>query len=525
MMPASILERVLDIYASRGEYEKFCTIISKRILGEFDFSKEMSSLIMDKYKKKKTKKRIMICSGFWLTGGMERVLSTLSRGFVNDFEVILVTPYTDEKSCIRVPDKVLHINMSESMFYNNLDYVLLSLCLVLNIDVFVGFHNLIDKILDFYLIAQNFKVKTVASNHEYYFYPFLRKNLHKLAYKRDLVFNSVDAVVNLTNFSAFAYSRSHSNGYLIPNPNTFDPQIQKNASRSNDILCVGRFNDYIKRIDKILSVFRKILNKRPNSKLVLVGKCDKDIKMWDYGEKSIVDMMNQLDIPEDKVLFIGEILDIKEYYKSAKVLLLTSDNEGFPMVVNEAFSFGLPVVSTFYPGIEDLVKDGVNGFVIHDGDIDTIAEKVLLILENNHLQEKLGRNAIEIVKNFDKDVINAKWKSLITSLLECESHLSSKLRLTEDLSYHIKDFNEASSLLSAEWFKVFSLSLEEEQKYIGSCVSDLPENNFRKQWWLNYRTKILDKIDRYFYSVRYKGVINTNKSYIKNLLHKMFYPK
>ena len=87
----------------------------------------------------------------------------------------------------------------------------------------------------------------------------------------------------------------NNNGYLIPNPNTFPIQDNEITDKEEKIiLCVGRFNDQVKRIDRILKCFKKVLIRIPDAKLVLVGKCDVNASFSFDSNKTIKDLQIEL---------------------------------------------------------------------------------------------------------------------------------------------------------------------------------------------------------------------------------------
>lgn len=99
--------------------------------------------------------------------------------------------------------------------------------------------------------------------------------------------------------------------------------------------------------------------------------------------------------------------DLPPYYKLATVLVLPSITtktfkEPWGLVVNEAFNQGCPVVVTdaVGAGIGGLVKDGVNGLVVHERDVDAIEGAIKKIVYNNQLRETLSRSAREEIKKW-----------------------------------------------------------------------------------------------------------------------------
>jgi len=103
---------------------------------------------------------------------------------------------------------------------------------------------------------------------------------------------------------------------------------------------------------------------------------------------------------EDRILlkpdlfnYIGEVSNpVEEFYNDVDLLLMTSELEGLPMVILEAFSLGIPVISTPVGGIPEIIIDGYNGYLVNE-DSKNIGNKISLLNENNELLQNLSNNA------------------------------------------------------------------------------------------------------------------------------------
>ena len=100
---------------------------------------------------------------------------------------------------------------------------------------------------------------------------------------------------------------------------------------------------------------------------------------------------------EDKVFYHG-FCDPFEYYRTCDIFVLSSTAEGFPMVVLEAMSVGMPAIATKAGGTVEQISDGKNGFLIDQGDTDSFAGKLVFFIENRHKIEEMGINGYHIFK-------------------------------------------------------------------------------------------------------------------------------
>jgi glycosyltransferase involved in cell wall biosynthesis len=95
-----------------------------------------------------------------------------------------------------------------------------------------------------------------------------------------------------------------------------------------------------------------------------------------------------------RVHFAGIQKDARRLYAAFDVLLHPSLWEGQPLVVQEALSERIPVVMSRVASSHDLIRDGVNGFVVDPGNGAAVAERALVVLDTDSLRPPLGTNAV-----------------------------------------------------------------------------------------------------------------------------------
>lgn len=486
---AYFIKGTVDCLIKMEKTDSAVNAIYEKIVGNNIAIQENNIIsLINKMQKKSNKKRLLFCSTHWLTGGMERVMSNLFEQLKANYEIYLITPFDGRKGLIELPDYVTHIKISNSLFYTNFDGAILSHSIMLDVDVVIGFYNLFEGQLDLYSLCEGTKIKTIASNHEYYFYPYKTASVSDIVFKRLSVFKGVDAVLWPTNFSAAAYGLCSDNVYVMPNPNTFE--VQDNDILQQDqkiIICVGRFNDYIKRIDRILNCFSLVLDKEPSAKLMLVGKCNRNSAIKPSESTTINDLLVRFNIEESSVIFVGEVSSVEDYYKRASLLLLTSSNEGFGMVLNEAACFGVPSVCNNIPGIEDLVIDGENGYIVEQDDIESMADRVCQILSDNDLRKRLGENAKKIVRKFGSKAIGDKWRYLIDTLVKDRSREVTITDLNKQLLYTVSDYRLFSKIIFNELNSIQSNNIE------AKVSSDINAIHNSTSWKITKPVRIVGK--------------------------------
>ena len=196
------------------------------------------------------------------------------------------------------------------------------------------------------------------------------------------------------------------NVQVIGNP-IREIKLDKPAKQENIILMVGRLIK-TKHQDRLIKIFSKIDNKK-DWKLILVGYDHLKQKNSENWKK----LADDLGIG-DKVVFTGKQSNVEEFYLKSKIFAFTSSSEGFPNVIGEAMSAGLPVISyDCVAGPSDLVNDGENGFLIPLFEDELFVKKLSTLMEDEELREKMGVTAKESIKRFDKEEIGERFYRVI----------------------------------------------------------------------------------------------------------------
>jgi len=158
----------------------------------------------------------------------------------------------------------------------------------------------------------------------------------------------------------------------------------------------------VKRIDDVVKIFYRIQKKVP-SKLVMVG----DGPELKPAEK----LVRELGI-EDKVIFLGKSNEVDKILCFSDLFLLPSETESFGLAALEAMASGVPIISSNTGGIPEVNIDGVSGYLANVGDVDTMAEKAIEILQDDEVLFKFKQNAKKIAKEFDLETIVGNYEQL-----------------------------------------------------------------------------------------------------------------
>jgi glycosyltransferase involved in cell wall biosynthesis len=123
----------------------------------------------------------------------------------------------------------------------------------------------------------------------------------------------------------------------------------------------------------------------------------------------------------EQVEFLGWVNGVEKdaVFQEANIFCLPSYAEGFPMAVLDAWSYGLPVITTPVGGLPDILEDGVNSLVFVPGDIQELSKCLKLLIENPELKTKISKKSLELSEEyFSVSKITQRLDSIYTKLIE-----------------------------------------------------------------------------------------------------------
>jgi N-acetyl-alpha-D-glucosaminyl L-malate synthase BshA len=163
----------------------------------------------------------------------------------------------------------------------------------------------------------------------------------------------------------------------------------------------------IKRVEDVVLIFNEVTKQIP-SKLLFVG---------DGPERATAEQLcRQLGVCDD-VRFVGKQEQMEDILAIADLFLLTSEYESFGLAALEAMAAGVPVVSTNAGGLPEIMIPGVNGFMGNVGDVDTMSQQAIDILENDDRLQQFKNNAAEHANAFDIKNIVPLYEKLYDEVL------------------------------------------------------------------------------------------------------------
>ena len=231
---------------------------------------------------------------------------------------------------------------------------------------------------------------------------FISKLYAKWIYIRNIE-KKADMIVTLTKEDKAQWKKAKQ-VEVIPNFSSMRIS-QYSTCNKKRVIAVGRLNKE-KGFDRLISIWPSINTHFPDWQL--------DI----FGDGIIKDQLTLL-INKNNVKNLslrGATQDISIEYANSSICVITSYFEGFTLVIIEAMKHGVPCVAFDCPnGPRNIIEDGINGFLVEDGNSSLFIERLCSLMENDHLRQQFSEAAKIRANDFNIDIIMGRWKALFES--------------------------------------------------------------------------------------------------------------
>lgn len=356
-------------------------------------------------------KLLLITDTINKAGGIERVISLLSNYFCTKFnyEIEILSIFTKEDDLFfdfnnRI--RITHCNKSykkykyrfeEMIHFNNLIKDILA---DKEADIIMTFYSHISKaVLSNKKSIKNTKV--VVTEHIDYYESSIKGRII-----RNLLYRKADKLVVLTNEYNRLYSRFLKNVITIPNPVSFNTS-NKSTVLNKEIIAMGRLEN-VKRFDKLIDIFKSIESNYKDWRLVIIGS--------GIEEKNLKRKIAEYNL-EGRVILKSFIKNVEPELIKASIYALTSEHEGFGMVLIEAQECGLPCISFDITPSKEIISNNENGILIKQGDIEEYSKQLSALMDDYEKRKLLGQRAKINAKKYNIDIIADRWNKLFLHLL------------------------------------------------------------------------------------------------------------
>jgi glycosyltransferase involved in cell wall biosynthesis len=216
-----------------------------------------------------------------------------------------------------------------------------------------------------------------------------------------------DRFVVLTNEDK-QYWGNLKNIHVIPNANSFEP-TQPAALINKRAIAVGRY-DYQKGFCSLIEAWKIVYGSHPDWQL--------DI----FGDGILEEALgNQIDTAglTNIVRLRPSVQDIQMEYLGSSIAVMSSRYEGLPMALLEGQSCGLPLVAFACKcGPKDIIKDGENGFLVPEGNVAVLAERIMRLIGDQDLRLAMGKSGRIRSVRFSEKVIMQQWIDLFNQMIK-----------------------------------------------------------------------------------------------------------
>jgi len=344
-------------------------------------------------------------------GGTQRITSVIANELSkNGYKVHILSikngesPFYDLESSIEISS--LHLEGKSSNFSSVLTIKRLRKYLKLNyIELIID----VDIILSFFSIPATVGMSTEVISWEHFHYFINTGGIIQRAKRRIgrlLAARFSKYIVTLTEKDRQQYKRHmrlDRRLIAINNPITIDHKDRADL-QTKTVLAIGRLA-HQKGFDQLLRSWQKVTKECPDWTLRIVGSGP--------DEEQLKKLSYRLAIAET-LEFVPESKNIERHFLEASIFVMSSRFEGFPLVLLEAKSFGLPIVSFDCKcGPSDIVIDRVDGILVEEGNVSSLADEIVGLIRNETKRACLGSAAFGD-KRFSIENIMPLWRQILS---------------------------------------------------------------------------------------------------------------
>lgn len=375
-------------------------------------------------------KLVYVTPALYMAGGVERVLTLKANYFAEHFDydiTIILTEGKDKPLFYPLSDKIKVINLNigfeelwtcsflkkifvylnkQRQYKKALTKELMRISPDITISLLRREINFINDIKDGSrkigeLHVNRANYRNFEANEANYI-----KNLFAKFWMSSLVskLKRLDSFVVLTEEDKQAWPELN-NITVIPDPLPFMPTHHSSLTEKR-VIAVGRYV-YQKGFDLLLQAWSKIEKQNQDWELCVFG---------DGNREPYEQQMNELGIDTSRCHLNGPTADIQKEYVNSSIFAFSSRFEGFGMVLVEAMACGLPVVSYACPcGPKDIIKDGEDGLLVENGNVEAFATKLSQLMQNAPLCKSMAKAGQSNVQRFYMEQIAKQWKDVFES--------------------------------------------------------------------------------------------------------------
>jgi glycosyltransferase involved in cell wall biosynthesis len=513
---AYILSRLLREVRNSDDYTEIISLLRsvshQKGLNPLLSNKRNLQEILRNISPKEESPRVVFWSDNWeYLGGLNRMIVRIAKCIAPFFDVFICSwKGLGRTSGFKIPSNIIYREFTRRNYSIEDLPLIMSL---LQVDIFICSNAYSIEYLKLCSLLKDYGIKVIVWDHSHYFLAHRQEELHELAVKRLQLLKNVERIVCVNQLSNKIYKSFELPSISINNivGEKFQKGLNSESSNKahragNTLVAVGRFDEYQKRLDLLIEVFAKIQNQVPDAILYVLGSYNLDIEVSSAMEsrETYRQMIRRLGIDEKRIIFKGNVRNIEDYYKKASIQILSSEYEGFGLVILEAACFGTPTVAFSGNGADYIIKNGVNGFLIENYDVDKMASVISSLLTEKNKLARISSNCRKLIDGYTEDKIIPQWIDLINMVNKGESLRGSSYNFSSsETQFVIHEFEKMLSERYREiaWVKYKNGELNNEINLIRNSIT----------WKI---TKPFRKLEHLFELFKTQGVVRTCKNII-----------
>lgn len=168
------------------------------------------------------------------------------------------------------------------------------------------------------------------------------------------------------------------------------------------ILCIGELNQN-KNQTMAIKAMHKVVEQFPDALLILTGNGPREEFLKEYIRQEGL---------EKNIQMIGYVTNLQDYQHIVDVQVCCSKREGLPLNVVESMLSGNPVVASFNRGHRELIENGKTGYIVAVDDSEKMAEKVLVMLQDEKQKQYIETNAMMFAQQYTFDNVKKELKAI-----------------------------------------------------------------------------------------------------------------
>ena len=377
------------------------------------------------------KKKIHTIAIYYATirqgGGVRRVISLLIPLYLKlGYKVVLITEEEPADADYMLPVEVKRYTIvsTSDVVGKKADYEvrgnqLAAILAKENIDVICSHDSRYPLLFYDLVLAHSLNVYFIIINHQVYTQELVRFENYYFRYR--YLFALADKLIVLSAYEEQYWKALGVNAEYIANPITYQKNWVKKQNEEY-IVWVGRLDIDTKNFFDVIPIMEEVHKRFPKLKL----------RMYGEGSRININCLQTRIIESglaESIEYCGQTKDLNQIYGQARIHLVTSASETFPMGIYEGKMYGIPLITYELPSVE-ILRNGKGVMIVPQRDTKRAAEAVIAVLSNPELEKKLQKEAKESADCMDTDFVERKWQAVFQNL----PHIPEKTGQHESIS-------------------------------------------------------------------------------------------